>query len=114
MRILPVPFFSITHSLGGIVLKELLLRSRGCREHQKNLESVYKSAVGIICFGTPHGGADPRGIFHHVVQKISEALGFGANKQVVETLLPTSERLRELRNEFSTMVRERKWIVHCF
>ncbi len=63
---------------------------------------------------SPHGGADPRGIFHHVVQKMVEALVFGANKQVVETLFPTSERLRELRNEFSPMVRERKWIVCCF
>ncbi|KAK0715229.1 hypothetical protein B0H67DRAFT_487309, partial [Lasiosphaeris hirsuta] len=108
------PILFIAHSLGGIVVKELLRRSKGCGEHQIHLENVYNSVIRIVFLGIPHRGADPRGILHHTVQKIAEAMGFGANKQVVETLLLTSERLRELRNEFSPMIREKYWIVYCF
>lgn len=96
------------------MLKELLRQSRGCDTHQTHLKAVYDSVSGIVFFGTPHGGADPRGILHHAAQKIAEALGFGANKQVIDTLLPTSERLKELRNEFAPMARERDWVVYCF
>jgi hypothetical protein len=74
----------------------------------------FRGITGILFFGTPHGGADPRGIIHHIVQKVVETLGFGVNKQVVDTFLSTSDRLEELRDEFLPMVREKGWIIYCF
>jgi hypothetical protein len=70
--------------------------------------------MGIMFFGTPHGGADPRGILQRIAEKAIKALGFSVNEQIVNTLLPSAERLRELRDEFGPMAQEQNWIIHSF
>ena len=65
-------------------------------------------------FGTPHGGADPRGMLQHAAQLVIQAIGYKVNEQIVNTLLPSSERLRELRDEFSPMAHEQQWAIHSF
>jgi hypothetical protein len=110
----PRPLLFIAHSLGGIIVKEVLRRSRGCESHQNHLCSIYQSTSGIIFFGTPHGGADPRGFIQHIVEKVIKAAGFSANEQIINTLLPPSERLRELREEFGPMARQQNWTIYSF
>jgi hypothetical protein len=36
------------------------------------------------------------------------------NEQVLESLLPSPERLRQLRDEFGPMARVQEWIIYCF
>jgi hypothetical protein len=111
------PLLFIAHSLGGIIIKEALRRSHGSVLYQDTLRprNIYESTAGIFFFGTPHGGADPRGVLQHVAEKIITVVGrFSANKQVVDTLLPSSERLRELRDEFGPIARQNKWIIFSF
>ena len=108
------PLLFIAHSLGGIVVKEALRQSRSCEIHQSHLRSIYKSTSGIVFFGTPHGGADPRGLLQHIAEKIIRALGFSANEQIVNMLLPSSERLKELRDEFGPMARQENWTIYSF
>lgn len=43
-----------------------------------------------------------------------KAAGFQVNNQVVDALFPSSERLRELRDEFNPMAQEGNWIIHSF
>ena len=65
------PIVFITHSLGGIVVKEMLRRSHGFERYDNNLRQahqIYKSTTAIIFFGTPHGGADPRRLREHVAE----------------------------------------------
>jgi hypothetical protein len=104
----------IAHSLGGIIVKEALRRSRGCEIHQSHLHSIYESTSGIVFFGTPHGGADPRGLLQHIAEKIIRTVGFSVNEQIVNMLLPSSERLRELRDEFGPMARQKNWTIYSF
>ncbi|KAL8941011.1 MAG: hypothetical protein Q9216_002491 [Gyalolechia sp. 2 TL-2023] len=108
------PLVFVAHSLGGIVVKELLRRAAGCIDHQIRLHQIYKSTAAIMFFGTPHWGADPRGFFQHIAEQVVRASGLTVNEQVVNTLLPSSERLRELRDEFGLMVRRQSWVVYCF
>ena len=108
------PLVFVAHSLGGIVVKEALRRSHGFESHHKHLRQVYESTAAIVFFGTPHGGADPRGFVELVAEKVVRAAGFTVNEQVVNTLLPTSERLRELRDEFAPMARQNRWIIYSF
>jgi hypothetical protein len=42
------------------------------------------------------------------------AAGFTVNQAVCETLLPDSERLRQLRHEFPLLVEERCWTIVSF
>ncbi|KAI4134909.1 MAG: hypothetical protein LQ341_005947, partial [Variospora aurantia] len=104
----------IAHSLGGIVVKELLRQSYGSQNHRSHLHQVYKATAAVIFFGTPHGGADPRGFREHVVEQVARAAGLTVNEQIVNTLLPTSERLRELRDEFGLMARREGWVIYSF
>jgi len=108
------PLLFVAHSLGGIVVKEALRRSRGCEMYQSHLRSIYESTSSIFFFGTPHGGADPRGLILHIAETCIRAVGFTVNEQIVNTLLPSSERLRELREEFVPMARQNNWIIYSF
>ncbi|KAI0399798.1 hypothetical protein F4802DRAFT_533348 [Xylaria palmicola] len=108
------PLLFVVHSLGGIVVKELLRRSSGCRQGQSYLRSVFESTKGIMFFGTPHSGADPRGALQHIAELVIKAIGFKVNEQMVDSLLPSSERLAELRDEFGPLAHEQQWIIHSF
>jgi hypothetical protein len=106
------PILFVGHSLGGIVIKEALRQSK--HASQSTLRNVFKSTIGIIFFGTPHSGADPRNFLCSVAEKLFRAMGAQVNEQIVDALLPSSERLRELREEFPQMAIERKWAIHSF
>ncbi len=96
----------MAHSLGGIVVKEMLRRSEGCHLGQSHLHAIFESTTGIVFFGTPHSGADPRGLLHRAVESVFKAVGFSVNEQLVSTLLPSAERLRELRDDFGPMAQQ--------
>ncbi|KAK7946866.1 uncharacterized protein PG986_011187 [Apiospora aurea] len=70
--------------------------------------------VGVVFFGTPHGGADPRSFLKTVAEHVLRATGFTVNQQIADTLLPSSERLRELRDQFPPMARQQGWAIHSF
>ncbi|KAI5920506.1 hypothetical protein F4810DRAFT_416062 [Camillea tinctor] len=108
------PIIFIVHSLGGIIVKEMLRRSDGCKSGQIHLHDICNSTRAVVFFGTPHSGADPRGLLLKALEKVVKAVGFSVNQQLVDTLLPSSERLRELRDHFAPMAREHNWIVHSF
>lgn len=108
------PLLFVVHSLGGIVVKELLRRSSVCRQGQTYLRSVFESTKGIMFFGTPHGGTDPRGFLQHTTELVIKAVGFQVNQQIVDSLLPSSERLAELRDEFGPLAHEQQWAIHSF
>jgi len=108
------PLLFIAHSLGGIIIKEALRRSCGCEMIQSHLHNIFKSTAGIIFFGTPHGGADPRGFLQHIAEKVIKAAGFSANEQIANSLLPFSELLRELRENFGPIARQKNWIIYSF
>ncbi|XTI89669.1 hypothetical protein V2W45_1404203 [Cenococcum geophilum] len=108
------PALFVVHSLGGIVVKEMLWRSSGCHRGRTHLRNIFESTIGMIFFGTPHGGADARGTLQHIAEKAIQATGCSVDKQIINTLLPSAERLRELRDEFGPMAHEQNWIIHSF
>ncbi|PGH13977.1 hypothetical protein AJ80_06117 [Polytolypa hystricis UAMH7299] len=83
-----------------------------------SFRTVYESTSGIIFFGTPflghHSGADPRGLFFHIAQTLVKVAGYTVNDRIVNTLLPSSERLKELREHFGPMAHEVKWTIYSF
>ncbi|KAH8890391.1 hypothetical protein GQ53DRAFT_842162 [Thozetella sp. PMI_491] len=107
------PLLFVAHSLGGLVVKETLRRSRGYHK-QPSLRKIFEATVGVIFFGTPHAGADPCGVVHDVVISLAKAIGFKVNDKIVEALSPSAEYLNQLRDEFVSMIDERGWLVHSF
>lgn len=108
------PVLFVAHSLGGIIVKEMLRRSSDTRLVQAHLTKVFTSTVGIIFLGTPHAGADPRGLLLKVAERACKAGGFTVNEQIINSLLPSSERLRELREAFGNIAQEGNMMIHSF
>ncbi|KAI0544409.1 hypothetical protein F4679DRAFT_38165 [Xylaria curta] len=104
----------IAHSLGGVVIQEMLRRSRACQSDQPDLFQIFKSTVGIMFFGTPHGGADPRGYLQRVSESIGRVSKLRLNEEAIRDLLPSSDRLRRLRDEFREMASTQRWKIHSF
>ncbi|MCJ1437849.1 hypothetical protein MMC27_007236 [Xylographa pallens] len=92
-------------------LKEALRRSEGHREHQRDFYSVYNSTIAFMFFGTPHRGAEPQGLVRNVAETVIRVAGFLPNETLINALLPNSERLKELREEFSKMLQTKRWKV---
>lgn len=96
----------VAHSLGEIVVKKALRRSYDFERHHNHLHQIYESTAVILFFETPHEGADPRGLLKLIAEKVVRAAEFAVNEHIVNTILPTSKRLRELRDEFALMARQ--------
>jgi hypothetical protein len=107
------PLLLVAHSLGGLVLKEALRKSRDCESVKLHLYNVVRSVVGVFFFGTPHRGADPRGLIHHALTQLAKGVGFRFNDKIVDTLMP-GEHLREMRHGFTELARQGRWIIYCF
>ena len=108
------PILFIVHSLGGIIVKEMLRRSSNFYRNQTHLQDIFNSTIGILFFGTPHAGADPRGLLQRVAEKVIKAAGYSADEQIVNSLLPSAERLKELRDDFGPRACQQNWIIHSF
>ncbi|KAI8954389.1 hypothetical protein F4801DRAFT_575466 [Xylaria longipes] len=108
------PVLFIAHNLGGIVVQEMLRRGRECQSHQQHLFRIFQSTIGIMFFGTPHGGADPCGFLHRVSESIIHASKLKPKGKAIPGLLPPSDRLRELKDDFGPMARAQKWKIHSF
>jgi hypothetical protein len=108
------PLLFVAHSLGGIIIKEALRRSRGCISFQSHLHSIYEFTSGIIFFGTPHGSAGAQELVQCVLEQIIGVEGFKVNEQIVHAFLPSTEQLKELRVTFGEMAREKEWTIHSF
>ncbi|CCC05215.1 unnamed protein product [Sordaria macrospora k-hell] len=105
------PLLFVAHSLGGILVKEALRRSERCKS---SLRDVFTSTTALMFFGTPHGGADPRGALHKLIERAIRGMCVSVNDSVLDTLLGKSDRLEELRNEFNPIAQEQNWPVHSF
>ncbi|KAK3935221.1 hypothetical protein QBC46DRAFT_462210 [Diplogelasinospora grovesii] len=109
------PLIFVAHSLGGLICKKAILRSRN--NPQAHLRGIFNCTKGIAFMGTPHKGA-----WMANWAKISvSALGFvkSTNKSLLEILETNNELLESIQIDFSGMIRElekdgRPLEVTCF
>ncbi|KAI0438676.1 hypothetical protein F4803DRAFT_534198 [Xylaria telfairii] len=108
------PLIFVAHSLGGLLVKDLLRLSKFYEQSQPEFYSTYESTSSLFFFGTPHAGADPRNILHRVLTDLIKAVGFQVNKEIVETLMPGAERSTLLAEDFLKWTSERNWGIYTF
>jgi len=105
------PLLLVAHSLGGLVVKEALRKSRDSKSARRHVKSI----VGVLFFGTPHRGANPGGAIHRVLIHLIKSMGVVRyNDRIVHDLMPPGEHLKEMRDEFARLARRRQWIIYCF
>jgi len=99
------PVIFITHSMGGLVVKQILshAKSQGVRRWQ----SIVEQTRGIVFFSTPHSGSDLAS-FADFARAV-----LGTNEQLSE-LQSHSSRLRELHGTFLNLVSQQKIICRTY
>lgn len=96
------PLIIIAHSLGGLVTKAAVLKSRDTLESgEAHLSKVYSSLLGIIFMGTPHTGS----WLADWGKPVAQALGvwISANTDLLRILQTTDELLEDHNDKFRRM-----------
>jgi hypothetical protein len=90
----------IAHSLGGILVKEVLRRSEV--DPDTRIKKIFQSTTGVFFLGTPHRGSRDWASFGEGVSQITSLLvGMDVNQQVLHALLPTGPELELCRESFT-------------
>jgi predicted alpha/beta hydrolase family esterase len=91
----------IAHSLGGILVKEVLRRSQ--TDPDERIKKIFTSTTGVFFFGTPHRGSKDWASFGEGVAGMAcRLLGMDMNNQVIHALLPSSPELELCQESFTT------------
>ncbi|KAK5735516.1 hypothetical protein LTR17_008049 [Elasticomyces elasticus] len=110
------PLFFVAHSLGGLVVEDMLLSSKNSAED--HLRNLLESTEGICFMGTPHCGsqlADWGKVITSVAKLVKKV-----NQPIITVLQSESEVLARIQQEFHTMIRarndagEHKLRITCF
>ncbi|KAI1869896.1 uncharacterized protein JN550_005486 [Neoarthrinium moseri] len=109
------PLIFIAHSMGGLVCKMAILRSRN--NPAGHLRGIFQSTKGVLFLGTPHQGS----WMSHWAQIPVSALGLAksTNMTLLGILRSDNELLESIRVDFSNLIRElekegRTFEVTCF
>lgn len=101
------PIIFVTHSLGGLVVKQALIEARK-QTDDHSLHNVYSRAHATIFFGTPHRGSNLAS-WGLILSAIAQAVQIDANRAILRDLDPTSgsSKLEELRLDFDDILRDK-------
>ena len=107
------PLIFVAHSLGGIIVKDVLRRSEDSKEGE--IRNVIESTAAIMFMGTPHRGSSEFASLGEIVRKVgSLALRVDSNGAVLRTLGVDSPELEQCRASFTTQWREYGFRVKTF
>jgi hypothetical protein len=67
-----------------------------------NLAEIYKNTKGVLFLGTPHRGSDKASLAN-IVANVATLVLRQPNKQLLQSLEPSSSTLEYLRNSFTTV-----------
>lgn len=103
------PLIFVGHSLGGIVIKSMICKSRGYLSSGTNPRkaSIAKHTKGLVFMGTPHRGADAikwAGIANKLAAMFSKTGVVDENNRLVVALSKGSDLLEELQDNFSRWI----------
>ncbi|KAH6641057.1 hypothetical protein F5144DRAFT_599720 [Chaetomium tenue] len=107
------PIIFLVHSLGGLILKQALGRSKNALSNQHGLRDVFESTYATIFFGTPHRGSSYANM-GVLARDIAVIAGFDARDTILRSLEPDAEILTILSDEFARMLLEGSFKVHSF
>ncbi|KAF2276525.1 uncharacterized protein EI97DRAFT_43060 [Westerdykella ornata] len=98
------PIVFVTHSLGGLIVKDALWQSyvHGRTEHVyfPRKAAIKKHTAGIVFAGTPHRGSD-QAKWPLVATNLATKVFKDNNPKLIQALIRGSETLERLQNDFS-------------
>tara|TARA_R110002074_G_C12548406_1_gene666351 strand:+ start:219 stop:1439 length:1221 start_codon:yes stop_codon:yes gene_type:complete len=98
------PILFVTHSLGGLVVKQMLRRSQDASSHRRS--RLCENVKGVVFLATPHQGT-------HLAKSLNSVLQIITSNTVKE-LSHGLEPLIDLSNWFSSWATRRNLKVECY
>ncbi|KAL6835384.1 hypothetical protein V8C40DRAFT_234261, partial [Trichoderma camerunense] len=106
------PLVFVAHSLGGIVVKEMLARSSSSSETE--LKNIVESTATIVFLGTPHRGSQGVAALGEVVRSLVSSFGMETTPVILDALgLKTTDLIRA-QEDFSTLWQKYDFRVKTF
>jgi pimeloyl-ACP methyl ester carboxylesterase len=98
------PIIFLGHSLGGLVIKEALIKSAAYQSHGRHptLGEIYVHTKGVIFLGTPHRGSNKESL-GEVIAHVAKYSFRQPNDQLMRTLQHDSHILENQRDQFTTI-----------
>ncbi|QYS95087.1 NACHT domain-containing protein [Trichoderma simmonsii] len=106
------PLIFIAHSLGGIVVKEMLARSS--TSHEAELRSIVESTATIVFLGTPHRGSQDVAALGEVVRSVVSSLGMETTPVILDALGLKTTDLSRAQEDFSALWQKYDFQVKTF
>ena len=107
------PLIFVAHSLGGIMVKEVLRRSETSRE--QGIQDIILSTVAVVFLGTPHRGSPGLANLGEIVRRTaSTILRVDSNATILRVLGCDSPELELCRESFTAQWREYQFRVKTF
>lgn len=101
------------HSLGGVILKEMLRKSARMSQWSPDDQTIYNSTRGVIFIGTPHHGS--KGVdWAEQLEKLAFFAGQSVNTSILEDLGKNNKFLEQLSSDFTGILRETRFYTRCF
>ncbi|KAK3708301.1 hypothetical protein LTR37_011566 [Vermiconidia calcicola] len=97
------PLFFVAHSLGGLVVEDMLLSAKNSAEDY--CREILESTSGVAFMGTPHCGSQ-LAVWAKMGTSMAKLVK-RVNDSVITVLEPESEVLARIQQEFHTMIRAR-------
>ncbi|KAH6847170.1 hypothetical protein B0I37DRAFT_374407 [Chaetomium sp. MPI-CAGE-AT-0009] len=98
------PIVFVCHGLGGLVVKEALIKADNYNNHQRHrtLGDMFAKTTGVIFMGTPHRGSSQE-TYGDLLVKVAKVALRQPNDQLLQTLRPDSHILENQRGQFTTI-----------
>jgi hypothetical protein len=105
------PIIFVCHSLGGILLKDVLEQSRSSDDPDYRL--VHANTRCVVFMGTPHRGSAAANV-GQIATRIAKAFLRNPNENILRNLEQGSELLSRIHDKFMRMLIKPEFQVHCF
>lgn len=101
------PIIFIAHSLGGILVKNMIVLSAKYKLGNLQFQDIGQSCHAIVFFGTPHRGAGAADLGMMVANVIGTLPGGpSVYKDILRSLQPDSEKLISILTDFNDIMEE--------
>ena len=102
----PRPIILVAHSLGGVVVKEMLSLAHNSGDDR--IKSVAQSTAAVVFLGTPHRGSQWAKL-GDTASKITKSLGFDTSSSLLDALGLKTSDLQRCQESFSAI-----WSIYSF
>ncbi|KAJ9157383.1 hypothetical protein NKR23_g717 [Pleurostoma richardsiae] len=93
------PLIFVAHSLGGIVVKEML--SNSDTSPDRDLKNVVESTTAVIFLGTPHRGSQDLAGLGDTIRKAASMISMDTNRSALDALGLKNSDLERCQESFS-------------